>query len=116
MKDVTPERLRGTRWMLWQADDGIVYARDFKEGYRTVVGSHILGWDTDHICSYLDARKEFDKHVQIYAANMPAEEREYMRTAIGAWQREYNTCNHEFVNVAFTHIKMVCKHCDQEQT
>lgn len=26
------------------------------------------------------------------------------------------TCEHDFVNVAFTHIKMVCKHCDQEQT
>lgn len=26
------------------------------------------------------------------------------------------TCTHDFVNVAFNHIKMVCKHCDQEQT
>lgn len=24
-------------------------------------------------------------------------------------------CSHEYVNVSFSHIRMVCKHCDEEQ-
>lgn len=30
--------------------------------------------------------------------------------------RPDNYCKHEFVNVGFTHIKMVCKHCDLEES
>jgi len=41
--------------------------------------------------------------------------REYSGGIKWPWDQATPACNHHFVNVGFHHVKMVCKHCDQEE-